>query len=172
MSVPISWHRQCTRLDPGIQRRGLPDIVARIGPTAAATGGLHSKPSNVLPRSEQLRSTSPGDTALGRPRRVGLGIDVADQATRLEERGQVVGGSASGCTTSPKHKWKARLAPVRIEPIVVAAGVFVVDAKRYRGRPELGVRGGPVTLRVERCAYVVAAVGVVPSTVRGMFLLR
>lgn len=94
------------------------------------------------------------------PRLGGLILAISDepQSTRAWERGAVgeekLARSLDGLVDRGVRVLHDRRIPggrANIDHMVVApAGVFVIDAKRYKGRPHLRVEGGIVRARVEK----------------------
>lgn len=124
-------------------------------PVVAGTAGASARREHerrIAKREARIRAAH--------PRLGGLILAVSDapQSTRAWERGAVgeekLARSLDGLVERGVRVLHDRRIPggrANIDHLVVApAGVFVVDAKRYKGRPHLRVEGGIVRARVEK----------------------
>jgi hypothetical protein len=129
----------------------VPSADAQIEAGAAGASARREHARRVAKREERIRSAHP---------RIGgflLAVTDEPQSTRAWERGAIgeekLAKSLNTLTERGARVLHDRRIPgsrANIDHLVVGpAGVFVIDAKRYKGRPHLRVEGGILRARTE-----------------------
>jgi len=140
----------------------LPDpVTERAADPAPASTSIEAGIAGASARREHERRVAKREQRIrsAHPRIGGFLLAVTDepQSTRAWERG-AIGEETLACTLNAFTARGARVLHDRripgtranIDHILIApAGVFVIDAKRYKGRPHLRVEGGILRPRTE-----------------------
>ena len=154
LAVYVRSTRQVQCLDCGPGAAPPPDAVFETGPVDGGKAGASARREHqrrVAKREERVRSAHP---RLGG---VILALTDEPQSTRAWQRGAVgeekLARSLDALVERGARTLHDRRIPrsrANIDHLLVApAGVFVIDAKRYVGRPELKVEGGILRPRTE-----------------------
>jgi hypothetical protein len=140
--------REVAQTETGIDQR---PVAAQAASGTAGASARREHQRRVAKREDRIRTAH--------PRLGGFILAVTDepQSTRAWERGAVgeekLANSLDGLLGRGAQVLHDRRIPgsrANIDHIVIApAGVFVIDAKRYKGRPHLRVEGGIIRPRVE-----------------------
>lgn len=159
--------RPTTHEQPAVPEPATTTVDIPVDPGIAGASARREHERRLAKREERIRSRH--------PRLGGFILAMTDepQSTRAWERGargeELLAKRLDALTQHGALVLHDRRIPgsrANIDHIVVApAGVFVIDAKRYKGRPHLRIEGGIIRPRVEKlivgtrdCTKLVAGV--------------